>query len=97
MARSRGPYPREYIDDAVRLVLTSGRPHHEVARDLGIPQTTLSGWVRQALAIESGEALTPDERAELRELRRRVRILETEREILKEAAAFFASETDRTR
>ena len=97
MARTRGPYPKEFRDEAVRLVVMSGKPHLEVARDLGIPQTTLSDWVRRAHAEETGEALTADERAELRELRRRVRVLETEREILKKAAAFFASETDRTR
>jgi transposase len=78
-------------------VATSGKPHHEVARDLGIPQTTLSDWVRQSRRETTGEALSPDERAELRELRRKVRVLEMEREILKKAAAFFAQESDRIR
>jgi transposase len=95
MARTR-VYTPEFRDEAVHLVRTSGRSQREIARDLGVPQSTLNEWVDLA-HDRPLSALTGDERAELLELRRRVRVLETEREILKKAAAFFAQESDRTR
>lgn len=99
MAPRKRVYPREFREEAVRLVETSGRSHREIAQELGIPQTTLTVWVARGRGRPAppSPALASDERAELLELRRRVRVLETEREILKKAAAFFAQETDRTR
>jgi transposase len=95
----RGPgrpsrYSAEFRQEAVRLALSPDQTIGGVARDLGIKRETLRNWIRR-----SGEAreLGPDERHELIELRRRVKTLETEREILKKAAAFFAQETERTR
>ena len=95
MARKRRTYSAEFRAEAVRLVLESGLKHVRVARDLGIPESSVSRWVRQA-RIDAGHGqageLTTDERAELVRLRRENRILQQEREILKKAAAFFAKE-----
>jgi transposase-like protein len=86
----------EFRAEAVRLVEESGQSLRQVARDLGLSVETLRRWVQRA-KTDAGEgpagALTTDERAELRRLRREVKTLQVEREILKKAAAFFAKET----
>ena len=93
MPRTRPPYPPEFRAEAVRLIRTGGKLVREVAEDLGVSEQTLRNWVRQG-ELDDGlrdDGLTSAEREELRQLRRRVRVLEQEREILKKAAAFFAS------
>jgi transposase len=98
MPRSHPPYPPEFRAEAVRLARSGEIPIRQLSRDLGIADQTLRSWLAQ-VEIDEGrrEGLTSAEREELRHLRREVKVLREEREILKEAAAFFARETGRRR
>jgi transposase len=96
MSKTNPPYPVPFRVEAVALVQTSGKSIPVVARELGVSEQALRTWVKRT-DIDTGQgppgALTSEERAELTRLRRQVRVLEQEREILKKAAAFFAKET----
>jgi transposase len=87
------PYPPEFREEAVRLYRSSDRPISKVAEELGISGESLRRWNLQA-EIDEGqtEGLSTEEQEELRRLRREVKTLRQEREFLKKAAAFFASE-----
>jgi transposase len=93
--KTKPPYPPQFKREAVELTRVSDKPVSQIAKDLGIAEQTLYAWRRQA-DIDRGkrEGLTSDEREELKQLRRRVRTLEMEREVLKKAAAFFAKESE---
>jgi transposase len=90
----RQKYTKEFKAEAVRLVEGEGQRTAEVARRLGINANMLNRWCRERERAEreSADAAASDE--EVRALRRRVRELEQEREILKKATAFFARESD---
>jgi transposase len=90
-------YSTEFRAEAVRLAGASGQSIRQVAMDLGISNESLRRWIALSRERPAGTPLDDDERAELVELRRRVRVLEVEREILRKATAFFAQETERTR
>jgi transposase len=88
------PYPREFREGAVQLARQGERPIAEIAKELGIAESCLRNWLKQDQLDrrERDDGLSSSEREELRELRRRVRRLEQEKEILRKAAAFFARE-----
>ncbi|MFI6308511.1 IS3 family transposase [Amycolatopsis thailandensis] len=85
------PYPREFRDDVVAVARQRQVPLKQVAKDFGISETCLANWMRAA-DVEDGErpGVTHDESAELRELRKRNRLLEQENEVLRKAAAYLA-------
>jgi transposase len=91
----RRKHTDEFRAGAVRLVLEEGRSVADVAHSLDVHRSLLDTWVRRA-RIDAGKgpkgALTTAERDELSALRKKVRVLEMERALLKKAAAFFAKE-----
>ncbi len=87
------PYPKEFRDDVV-CVARSGEPGVElsqIAEDFGVHFTTLYSWMRKA-DIEDGDrpGTTAVQSAELREARKRIRLLEQENEVLRRAAAYLS-------
>jgi transposase len=98
MPKSRPPYSPEFRNEAVRLVRQEGSTIAEVAADLGCSAESLRHWIKQSDLDEGrrSDGMTSEERQELTRLRRRVRVLEQEREILKKAAAWFAKESGST-
>ncbi|MDE2753489.1 MAG: transposase [Gemmatimonadota bacterium] len=90
----RGRYPPEYRERMVELV-RAGRSPGSLAREFEPSEQTIRNWVRQAELDEGlrSDGLTTEARKELRELKREVRRLRMERDILKKAAAWFARES----
>jgi|SoiMetStandDraft_5_1073268.scaffolds.fasta_scaffold29990_1 transposase len=96
--QKRKKYTREFKEEAVRLLEQDERSGDEIAKALGVDRGILYRWRRELglkpapVARVSG-ALSPDEREELRRLRKEVAQLRVDKEILKKAAAFFAKES----
>ncbi len=94
MPGSTPRYTPEFRAEAVRLVRSApDKPASQIARELGVSDNALRTWVKQS-KIDQGEreGLTTEEREELRKLRKEVKVLRQEREILKKATVFFARE-----
>jgi transposase len=92
--RRRRAFTAAYKAEVVELCRKGDRGIAEVARDLGLTETSVRRWVGQA-EIDAGRkpGLTSSEHEELVQLRKEVRVLREERDILKRATAFFARET----
>jgi transposase len=83
MPRTRPRYPERFRREAVELVKKSGQPAREIGKDLGVTERSLRNWVKQhEVEVGEREGLSSEEREELRRLRRRVRTVEEEWEIL---------------
>lgn len=94
--RARRIFSDAFKAETVELVRSSGKTIGQICRDLDLTDSAVRRWVDQA-AIDAGEraGTTTSEHDELTRLRREVRVLQEEREILKKAAAFFAREATR--
>jgi transposase len=94
--RKRRSFTEEQKADAIRLVRVSGESIPKIARELDLTENSLRNWVNQA-DIDEGKgasgALTTEEKAEVRWLKKELRRVTMERDFLKKAAAFFARET----
>ena len=98
MGRTRRGFTPEFKDEAVKLVVNTGRPVATVARELGINEQTLGRWVNsfKTRQTSDGRALTETEHAELLRLRKDNAELKLDRAFLKRAALFFAQEATDT-
>jgi transposase len=87
------PYPREFRDDVVRVVRSRepGQTIKQIAADFGIAESCVRNWMRRA-DVEDGArpGSTAAEHAELREAKKRIRLLEQENEVLRRAAAYLS-------
>ncbi len=100
MARTRPPYPAEFRQQMIELA-RAGRTPAELSREFGVTAQTITNWVgadgRDARrAKQPGESLTSAEREELHRLRRQLRQVQMERDILAKATAWFAAKGDKT-
>ncbi len=91
---TRRHYTQEYKDQAVSLVLNSGRTRAEVAKSIGVHEMTLGKWVKKAedSGRDPDDELSESERAELERLRKENSTLRMERDFAKKVAAWFAKE-----
>jgi transposase len=95
LSQHRRTFSPEFKEEAVKAALDTSRPVAQVAKELGVHETTLGSWVnayRRRHAGDEPPPLTVSERARLRELEREARELRMENEFLKKAAAYFAKD-----
>jgi transposase len=91
MSTMAKPYPKEFRDDVVAVARKGQVPLNQIARDFGISEGALSNWLKRA-DIEDGNrpGVTDSQAAEVRELKKRNRLLEQENEVLRRAAAYLS-------
>ena len=90
--RTYKQYSKDYKEEAVALVREQGYSVPEAAKSLGLASNILYRWKEQIESQLTGKPLSVDERDELKRLRKEVKNLRMEKEILKKASAFFAKE-----
>lgn len=85
------PYPKEFRDDVVAVARKGHAPLSQVSKDFGISEGSLTNWMQKA-DIEDGHrpGLSEADRVELREAKKRIRLLEQENEVLRRAAAYLS-------
>ena len=98
MGRQRREFTPEYKDEALKLVINTGRPVAVVARELGVKEQTLGRWVNLFKSRQDAgvDALSETEWAELARLRKENSELKMDRAFLKKASLFFAQEASDT-
>jgi transposase len=84
------PYPKEFRQDVVAVARKGEAPLNQIAKDFGISEGCLHNWLKAAEVADGHRpGLTEPDRAELRELKKRNRLLEQENEVLRRAAAYL--------
>ena len=85
------PYPREFRDDVVAVARQGRAPLNQIAKDFGISEGCLHNWMNKA-DVDDGKrpGQTDADRVEVRELKKRNRLLEQENEVLRRAAAYLS-------
>ncbi|MDQ1306372.1 MAG: transposase [Actinomycetota bacterium] len=85
------PYPKEFRDDVVAVARKGQFPLRQIAQDFGISEGCLHNWMKKAYIAEGQRpGLTDDERKELREANKQIRLLRQENEVLRRAAAYLS-------
>ena len=85
------PYPQEFRDDVVAVARKGGAPLNQIAKDFGISEGCLHNWMKRADVADGNRPGPPvADAAELREARKRIRLLEQENEVLRRAAAYLS-------
>ena len=94
MAEVRRKFDEDFRHGAVQLVVESGRPIAQVARELGVNEGTLGNWcaLERRKRDQGGAALREDERAELTRLRKEITELRMQRDVLKRSVALWVNE-----
>ena len=85
------PHPKEFRDDVVAVAREGESPLAQIAKDFGISESCLRNWLTKADADDGRRpGVSASDSAELRELKRRNRLLEQENEVLRRAAAYLS-------